>query len=70
MPRLSQRIIAKNYFRPNDPTAADPEDLKRFQPVEMVSIDDPLFGGWTTAQKKHFAADGLFDQIYQPASKP
>ena len=65
-----QRIIAKNYFRPNDPASADPEDLKRFQPVDMVAIDDPLFGGWTAAQKKHFDANGLFDQIYQPANKP
>ena len=65
-----QRIIAKNYFRPNDPASADPEDLKRFQPVDMVTIDDPLFGGWTAAQKKHFDANGLFDQIYQPANKP
>ena len=62
-----QRIIAKNYFRPHDPSAADPEDLKRFKAIEMVSVDDPLFGGWTAAQKKHFDADGLFDQIYQPA---
>ncbi len=65
-----QRIIAKNYFRPNDPAAADPEDLKRFRPVEMVAIDDPLFGGWTAAQNKHFDANGLFDQIYQPAKQP
>ncbi len=62
-----QRIIARNYFRPLDPSAADPEDLRRFLPVEMTSIDDPLFGGWAAAQKKHFDANGLFDQIYQPA---
>jgi ABC-type sulfate transport system substrate-binding protein len=49
---------------PNDPAAADPEDLKRFQPVEMVTIDDPLFGGWTAGAKKHFDDDGLYDQIF------
>ncbi len=62
-----QRIIAKNYFRPVEPSAANPEDLARFKPIDMISIDDPLFGGWTSAQAKHFDADGLFDQIYEPA---
>jgi sulfate transport system substrate-binding protein len=30
----------------------------------MVGID--AFGGWTKAQKDHFADGGVFDQIYQP----
>jgi sulfate transport system substrate-binding protein len=25
-----------------------------------------VFGGWTKAQKTHFADGGVFDQIYQP----
>jgi hypothetical protein len=29
-----------------------------------VKIDK--FGGWDAAQKKHFADDGVFDQIYGP----
>ncbi len=61
-----QRIIAKHYFRPLDPAAADPADLARFGTIDMVTIDDPLFGGWTAAQAKHFDADGLFDQVYRP----
>lgn len=61
-----QRIIAKHYFRPLDPTVADPADLARFGTVDMVSIDDPLFGGWKAAQARHFDAEGLFDQIYRP----
>lgn len=61
-----QRIIAKHYFRPLDPAAADPADLARFKPVDMVTIDDPLFSGWKAAQAKHFDADGLFDQLYGP----
>jgi sulfate transport system substrate-binding protein len=28
----------------------------------LVKID--AFGGWNAAQKKHFADDGVFDQIY------
>jgi sulfate transport system substrate-binding protein len=64
----AQKIIAKNYYRPSDPKSADPEDLKRFPDVKLVTIDDPLFGGWKEAQPKHFADGGLFDQIYQPKS--
>jgi sulfate transport system substrate-binding protein len=62
-----QRLAAKHYYRPFDNSAVDPKDLQRFQNIEMVSIDDPLFGGWAQAQPKHFDAGGLFDQIYQPA---
>ena len=62
-----QRIVAKHFYRPNDPSAADPADMARFKQVEMLSIDDPIFGGWAQAQPKHFDAGGLFDQIYQPA---
>jgi sulfate transport system substrate-binding protein len=25
-----------------------------------------VFGGWTKAQKTHFADGGTFDQLYQP----
>ena len=59
-----QRIVAKHYYRPNDPSAADPADIARLQPVEMVTIDDPLFGGWAQAQPKHFDDGGLYDQIF------
>ena len=62
-----QRIVAKHFYRPSDPSAADPADVARFKQIEMVTIDDPLFGGWAQAQPKHFDAGGLFDQIYQPA---
>ena len=37
----------------------------KFPDVERLSIDT-VFGGWQTAQKKHFADGGIFDQIYQP----
>ena len=62
-----QRIVARHFYRPIDPSAADPADLARFREIEMLSIDDPIFGGWDQAQPKHFDAGGLFDQIYQPA---
>jgi sulfate/thiosulfate transport system substrate-binding protein len=34
--------------------------------VKLVTIDDPLFGGWAAAQAKHFAEGGIFDQLYKP----
>jgi len=64
----AQKIIAHHYYRPSDPKSADPKDLERFADVKLVSIDDPLFGGWAKAQAKHFDDGGVFDQIYQPKS--
>ena len=62
-----QRIVARHFYRPSDPAAADPADVARFKQIQMLTIDDPIFGGWDQAQPKHFDAGGLFDQIYQPA---
>jgi sulfate/thiosulfate transport system substrate-binding protein len=64
----AQKLIAHNYYRPSDPKSADPKDLARFPDVKLVSIDDPLFGGWAKAQPTHFADGGIFDQIYQPTN--
>jgi sulfate/thiosulfate transport system substrate-binding protein len=64
----AQKIIAHAYYRPSDPKSADPKDLARFPDVKLVSINDPLFGGWSKAQPKHFDEGGIFDQIYQPKS--
>jgi len=59
-----QKIVAKHYYRPFKPEAADPEDIARFAEVKLVTIDD--FGGWKQAQSKFFADGGVFDQIYKP----
>jgi sulfate transport system substrate-binding protein len=64
----AQKLIANNYYRPSDPKGVDPKDLARFVDVKLITIDDPLFGGWAKAQPKHFADGGIFDQIYQPKS--
>jgi sulfate transport system substrate-binding protein len=37
----------------------------QFKPVRLLTIDE-VAGGWSLAQKVHFAEGGLFDQIYQP----
>ena len=62
----AQKLIAHHYYRPSDPKSADPKDLARFVDVKLVTIDDPLFGGWAAAQAKHFAEGGVFDQLYKP----
>lgn len=61
-----QRIAARHYYRPVEPQHADPEDAARFPEVELVSIDDPIFGGWARVQPEHFGDGGIFDQIYRP----
>jgi sulfate/thiosulfate-binding protein len=65
----AQKIIAHNYYRPAKTADADPKDLARFPDVKLVSIDDPLFGGWAKAQPKHFAEGGIFDQVYKPSAQ-
>jgi sulfate/thiosulfate-binding protein len=58
----AQAIIAKNYFRPSDTSAADKQDLARFPKIDLITVDD-AFGGWKKAQATHFADGGVFDQI-------
>ena len=60
----AQKIIARNFYRPSKPDAADPADLARFPKIKLVTIDQ-VFGGWGKAQAEHFADGGQFDQIYQ-----
>ncbi len=59
----AQKIIAANFYRPQYPEHADPEDVARFPEVNLIKIDD-VFGGWREAQSKHFADGGVFDEIY------
>lgn len=59
-----QEIAAKNYYRPRDKEIAE-KYKDNFAKVDLFTIDD-VFGGWTKAQKTHFADGGTFDQIYQP----
>jgi len=61
--REGQEIAARNSYRPRDTEIAK-EYEKSFAKVELFTIDD-AFGGWTRAQKEHFAEGGIFDQIYK-----
>jgi sulfate/thiosulfate transport system substrate-binding protein len=59
-----QQIAARNFYRPRSDKV--PAELtKQFPKLKLYTIDD-TFGGWTKAQKTHFADGGVFDSIYQP----
>ncbi len=63
-----QTLAAKNHYRPSDPSIVTDQALvEAFPKIDLISIDDPLFGGWKTAQPKHFGDGGIFDQVYTPA---
>lgn len=40
-------------------------NAKQFPKANLFTVDE-VFGGWSKAQKTHFADGGLFDQIYKP----
>jgi len=58
-----QAIAAKHFYRPRVPGVAA-KNAEWFPKVNLFTIDD-VFGGWTAAQKKHFADGGVFDRIYK-----
>ena len=51
-----------------DATPYKKDLLKQLPDIKLVTIDDPLFGGWAKAQPEHFGDGGIFDQIYKPAN--
>src|SRR5690606_22132729 len=59
-----QEIAAKNYYRPIDAKIAK-KYAGQFPKVKLFTIDE-VAGGWTKAQREHFADGGVFDRIYQP----
>jgi sulfate/thiosulfate-binding protein len=61
-----QRIAAKHFYRPADPSLVPAAEMAPFAHLDMVTIDS-AFGGWKKAQAVHFADGGFFDQLYQAA---
>jgi sulfate transport system substrate-binding protein len=57
----AQDIAARNFFRPADP-AALARHRALFPTLPMVRVED-VFGSWAEAQRVHFAAGGVFDQV-------
>jgi sulfate/thiosulfate transport system substrate-binding protein len=62
-----QELCAKHFYRPRNPAVAA-KYTHRFPSLNLLTIEDPLFGGWTKAQKKHFDDGGIFDRIYEAGS--
>ena len=56
-----QEIAAKHYYRPRSQDVAK-KYAGQFPALKLFTVDD-TFGGWTNAQKTHFADGGTFDQI-------
>jgi sulfate transport system substrate-binding protein len=59
-----QDIVGKNFYRPRSEKALAKYGAQ-FPKIDLVTIDG-AFGGWTKAQRVHFADGGTFDQIYKP----
>jgi sulfate/thiosulfate-binding protein len=62
--QAGQEIVAKHHYRPRMEAVLQAH-ANEFKKIDMLTIDE-AFGGWRTAQKKHFADGGVFDTIYQP----
>lgn len=60
-----QNLAARHFYRPRDPAVLAAAG-ERFPKLELVTIGDPMFGGWRQAQATHFSDGGLFDRIYRP----
>ncbi|MDB5744525.1 MAG: sulfate transporter, periplasmic sulfate-binding protein [Polaromonas sp.] len=57
-----QDIAGRNYYRPTS-EKAKARYASQFPKLTLFTIDQG-FGGWTKADKDHFADGGSFDQIY------
>ena len=56
-----QEIAASHFFRPRNESVLA-KHAGKFPNVKLFTIDE-VFGGWSTAQKTHFAENGTFDDI-------
>ena len=63
-----QNIAAKHFYRPSKRDVVKPELLQQLPDIKLVTVDDPIFGGWAKAEPEHFGDGGIFDQIYKPGN--
>lgn len=59
-----QTIGARHYLRVRNPNVMK-QFAGNYRPIQLFTVDD-VFGGWRSAQKRHFDDGGEFDKIYQP----
>jgi sulfate/thiosulfate-binding protein len=60
-----QKLAAKHYYRPSDPSLVDPATMKQFPELTLFTVKE-VFGTWKEAHEKHFKEGGVFDSIYVP----
>jgi sulfate transport system substrate-binding protein len=58
-----QDIIGRHFYRPAVSQKAQARYGGQFPKLNLFTIDE-AFGGWTKADKEHFADGASFDQIY------
>lgn len=63
----AQELIVKHFYRPRSESVAS-KHAEKFGKLKLVKVDE-AFGGWSQAQKTHFAEGGTFDQIYAARNK-
>ena len=56
-----QEVAARNYYRPRGADVAA-KYASTFPKINLFTIDQG-FGGWSKADKEHFADGGSFDQV-------
>ena len=59
---VAQKVISKHNYWPTSETVAR-KHARKFKSIRPVRIED-VSGGWSRAQKTHFADGGTVDQIY------
>ena len=59
--KQGQELVAKHYYRPIDADVAKAHAAD-FSNVELFTIDT-AFGGWKSAQARHFADGGEYDRL-------
>jgi sulfate/thiosulfate transport system substrate-binding protein len=64
-----QSLIAKHHFRPAMPDLIKVAEKDTLPKLQLVTIEDPMFGGWPKTQATHFDAGGVFDQLYRPGRR-
>ena len=62
---FGQELAGKNFYRPTAPHILEKFSSQFDLNINLITIDDPLFGGWEKAQAVHFNDGGIFDQIYE-----
>ncbi len=62
---VGQKLAAKHYYRPSEPSLVDPAVVKQFPELTLFTVKD-VFGTWREAHEKHFKEGAVFDSIYVP----